>query len=430
MTLYLTIAGVAVAALFSFFFSAVTYSLREFSRQRLADFLGRHNGDRWFEPITEHVSELAFLTAVCRQLANITTWILIFSAFEQTNFSSLVRYPMTALFAAILTIFFSVAVPLAAARYAPAEIVGLASPILATFYHLFSPATRLMHQTDDVVRRALGAKKNQQDLQHIEEDILSAVEEGEKEGVVKPQEREMIESIIDFAAATVGQIMTPRQEIAAVPANATLNDAKNAVESSGHSRIPVYDNNLDHVIGFLHARDLIKYLGSPDQPFDARQIMRPVVFVPETKPLRDLLGDFRAQKVHIAIVLDEYGSTTGLVTIEDILEELVGEISDEHEPAVPAMFKKIDERSADADARIPIDQLNRLLGISLPEDAGYETLGGFLTTALSRIPEKGATLEQNGVRYTVLDSEPQRIKRVKIEMLPVGSPTADVRRAG
>ena len=249
--------------------------------------------------------------------------------------------------------------------------------------------TKLMHKIDHTVRRALGADQTRTDHQHIEDDILSAVEEGEKEGVVKPQEREMIESIMEFAQATVGQIMTPRQEFSAISAKATLDDAKRAIESSGHSRIPLYDGTLDHVIGFLHARDLIKYLGSATEPFDARRAMRPVVFVPETKPLRDLLNDFRAQKVHIAIVLDEYGSTAGLVTIEDILEELVGEISDEHEPAEPPMFKKIDEKSADADARITIEQLNRLLGISLPEDAGYETLGGFLTTVLAKIPEKG-----------------------------------------
>jgi CBS domain containing-hemolysin-like protein len=146
--------------------------------------------------------------------------------------------------------------------------------------------------------------------------------------------------------------------------------------------------------------------------------MRPAFFVPETKLLRHLLSDFRAQKVHIAVVLDEYGSTAGLITIEDILEELVGEISDEHEPLEPALFKKIDDRNAEADAKISIEQLNRLLPISIPEGSGFETLGGFLISSLSRIPEKGSALELDGVRYTVLDAEPQRVKRVKIELLP------------
>jgi len=146
--------------------------------------------------------------------------------------------------------------------------------------------------------------------------------------------------------------------------------------------------------------------------------MRPPFFVPETKPLRDLLKDFRLQKVHIAIVSDEYGGTAGLVTIEDIFEELVGEISDEHEPAEPAMLVRIDDNTSDADARIYIDELNRVLGLNLPEDAGYDTLGGFISTTLGRIPSTGESFEHGSARYTVLDAEPQKVNRVKIELTP------------
>jgi putative hemolysin len=176
------------------------------------------------------------------------------------------------------------------------------------------------------------------------------------------------------------------------------------------------------VVGILHARDLIKLLGQADPQFSVGQIMRPAIYVPETKSLSDLLSDFRHQKVHFAVVLDEYGSTSGIVTIEDVLEELVGEMSDEHETAEPAMLKKIDDRTVDADARIRIEDLNRLAGLNLAEDAGYETLAGFLTTNLARIPEKGAVYEQGQVKYTVLDAEPQRIKRVKVEILTQPAP--------
>jgi magnesium and cobalt transporter len=146
--------------------------------------------------------------------------------------------------------------------------------------------------------------------------------------------------------------------------------------------------------------------------------MRPAYFVPETRPLRDLLHDFRVKKVHLAIVLDEYGGTTGLVTIEDVLEELVGDISDEHEPLEPAMFKPLNETTAEVDARMYIDQLNRRMGLNLPEDAGYDTVGGYITTTLSRIPEVGTTFEHDGVRFTILDAEPQKVNRVRIEVIP------------
>jgi putative hemolysin len=417
MPLFLTIGGVVLASILSLFFSSMTYSLREYSRPRLAEFLGRRDADKWFESITENTPDLTFLTAIFRQFSNILIWVLVFASFEQTAYSPLVRYAMTVIVAGIIAVFIAVTIPHAAARYAGAELVGFFAPVLNGLRLTFSPLSKLMHGTDDVVRRALGASEDETESQ-IEDDILSAVEEGEKEGVVDTQEREMIESVIESRGTTAGHIMTTRQDISALAVNATIEQVKDCFETSRHSRIPIYEQNLDHVIGILFARDLIKLLGQPNPQFNIGQMMRPATYVPETKPLSDLLSDFRRQKVQIAVVLDEYGSTAGVVTIEDVLEELVGEISDEHESDEPSMLKKLDDKTADADARIRIEDVNRLVGLNLAEDAGYETLGGFLSTTLARIPEKGAIYEHDNVRYTVLDAEPQRIKRVKIEILP------------
>jgi len=210
--------------------------------------------------------------------------------------------------------------------------------------------------------------------------------------------------------------MTPRTEIVGLEIGAPQAEVKKTLEESGHSRIPVYDGTLDHIVGILYARDLLKHLGQSPEQFNIRSAIRNPVFVPEIKPLRDLLREFRQQKVHIALVADEYGGTAGLVTIEDILEELVGEISDEHEPVEPSSFRRLDERTADVDARIYIGDLNRLLGLSLPDDAGYETLGGFVSVSMGRIPAEGASFEQEGVRYTITSAEPQKVNRVKIEL--------------
>ena len=210
----------------------------------------------------------------------------------------------------------------------------------------------------------------------------------------------MIESVIEFRDTTAGHIMTLRQDVAALPIGATLEQVKNCIEHSRHSRIPIYEKSLDHIVGILHARDLIRLLGQASPQFSIGQIMRPAIYAPETKPLSDLLGDFRHQKVQIAVVLDEYGSTSGVVTIEDVLEELVGEISDEHETDEPAMWKKIDDKAIDADARIRIEDVNRLVGSNLPEGAGYETLGGFLTTSLAH-PRKrrGLRIRQSSLHH-------------------------------
>jgi putative hemolysin len=226
----------------------------------------------------------------------------------------------------------------------------------------------------------------------------------------------MIESVIEFHDTQVGQIMTARPEMVALEIDTPLEKVMCTIEQSGHSRIPVFEGDLDHIAGILYARDLLKHLWQSPEQVQIRSIIRPAFYVPETKSLRDLLQDFRLQKVHIAIVLDEYGGTAGLVTIEDVLEELVGEIADEHEPVEPAMFVRIDEHVAEADARIYIDELNRMTGLELPEEEGYDTLGGFVTNTLGRIPEPGTIFDYGPARFTILSAEPHKVNRVRIEM--------------
>jgi putative hemolysin len=212
----------------------------------------------------------------------------------------------------------------------------------------------------------------------------------------------------------VNEVMTSRPDIVAMECDMGLTMVREVFQKTGHSRIPVFEGSLDHIVGVLYARDLLHYVGERAEAFDVRKAVRPAFFVPETKPLRDLLGDFRSLKIHMAIVLDEYGGTAGLVTIEDVLEQLVGDISDEHEPQHPAMLRKIDEKTWDVDARIGIEELNSLLPVSLPDDPNVQTLGGYVATAIGRIPETGAVLTIPGARITVTDAEPQKINRVRI----------------
>lgn len=228
----------------------------------------------------------------------------------------------------------------------------------------------------------------------------------------------MIESVIEFRDTHTGEIMTPRPKMVGLEITATLAQVKELLEESGHSRLPVYEKTLDHIVGILHARDLLKHLGAPQDQFNIRTAMRQAYHVPATKLLRDLLNDFRLQKIQIAIVNDEYGGTAGLVTIEDVLEELVGEISDEHEPSEPPTLKRINDTTAEVDAQIAIDELNRVMGMNLPEDAGYDTLGGYLSSTQGRIPQAGAMITANGARFTILDAELQKVNRVKVELLP------------
>jgi putative hemolysin len=403
-------------------FSTLTYALRDVSRARLADYLQRHHRSHLLDPTIEHINDLVFVTAVCRLLAN--TLIALASVWicqDVLSGGMVVRDLAIFSLAAVVTLFFSVALPQAITHYAGDAVIGASAGVLHLMRLIFKPITSVMHLTDHFVRNAAGASANPepgQIEQQVEQDILSAVEEGEERGVVDEQEREMIRSVIEFHDSTAGQIMTARPDIVSLDLQSNLAQVKQTIEESGHSRIPIHQGSLDQIVGILYARDLLKTLGEPPEKFDIRAAMRPAMFVPEVTPLGDLLREFRHRKIHIAIVLDEYGGTAGLVTLEDILKELVGPISDEHEPIEPTLFKRIDHHTADVDARIDIEELNRLTGLNLPEDAGYATLGGYVLATLGRIPEPGHTFEEDGVKYTVLEAEPQRVKRIRIEQAP------------
>jgi putative hemolysin len=416
-----TLAGSAAGSLV---FSALTYSLRDLSRAKLSDLLDRRGANRWIEPTLEAQSDLVFVTAVFRLLFNAAILVCSLLLLEELGYLGPAGYGLAILIGTAVSLVSSVMLPTAVAHHAGDSVVAAMPALLHALWRATWPLAKLMRLLDRLVVRIVGASavpRPERIGQEIQQEILSAVSEGAKEGVVDEEEREMIESVISFRDTTAAQIMTPRPEVVAIEATATLAEIKAILEESGLSRIPVYEETLDQVVGILYARDLLKQLGKPAETFSLRSAVRPPFVVPETKPLRDLLHDFRQQKVHIAIVLDEYGGTAGLVTIEDVLEELVGDISDEHEPPEPAQFHKLDEHTFEADARLHVDEFNRLAGADLPEDDGYETIGGFVSTTVGRIPPAGTAFDHGDLRFTVLKAEPQRVNRVRAERKPTAA---------
>lgn len=421
MTYYLLIVGVALASLASLFFSSLTYSLRDYTRARLEALLRQSGKAEYFQPTVERTADLIFVTAIGRMIANLLILIFVLHVFHDTGWNRWMQYLLAVTITAVISAFCSVAIPHAISEHVGEKLISSCVQFLHGWRTVLLPLTGLVRMVDRVVvavtRPDKASSPDELKEEEIEQDIVSAVEEAEKEGVVDHTERQMIESVIQFRDTHVGQIMSARTEIVALPVDGTLPHIKRMLEESGHSRLPVFEGTLDHIVGILYARDLLKFLGQTQEQFNIRQAMRPPYYVPKTKLLRDLLADFRLQKVHIAIVLDEYGGTAGLITIEDVLEELVGDISDEHEPQEPAMLKRISDTVAEADARVYIDELNRVMGLNLPEGAGFDTLGGFVSTTIGRIPQRGASFEFNNVKYTVLDAEPQKVNRVRIEVL-------------
>jgi len=278
------------------------------------------------------------------------------------------------------------------------------------------PVLYIFQLYDGFVRRMAGVAQISPEEQQEEkqEEFLTDLEQHRMEGVVDKEEQEMIESVLELDETSADEIMTPRTDITAVEVNSDLQTVLDTITSAGHTRVPVYEENIDKIIGLIYAKDLLAEIGKDPANFKLRSKLRDAYFVPETKPLRTLLHEFQSRKLHVAIVLDEYGGTAGIVTLEDIIEELVGEITDEYEETPSEPVKKIDQNTFEADARTYIDDLNDEFELNLPEDEDYDTIGGFVFSHLGYIPKTGDTFDYKNLKFTIISAEARRIKRIKI----------------
>ncbi len=244
-----------------------------------------------------------------------------------------------------------------------------------------------------------------------EEELRLLVNVGEEEGLIERDERSMIEGVIAFGDTLLREIMVPRVDIVALPLDATLEQAMDTVAASGYSRIPVYEETLDHVVGILYAKDLIPALRERGRDQRINHLLRPAHFVPETMKVNMLLEDLQRRKVHMAIIVDEYGGTAGLATIEDLLEQIVGEIQDEYDTEDPSI-QPVSANEYIVDARVSIDDGNELLGLELAAEA--DRLGGLIYEKLGRVPRVGDVVELGDVTVTVLSVKGVRAQKLRI----------------
>lgn len=259
----------------------------------------------------------------------------------------------------------------------------------------------------DIVSRFLSGRKK-----ITEEEIQEIITAGEEEGLINPEENAMIKSILHLRDTVVREIMVPRTDMACIDAAGTIHDARVKIIASGHSRLPVYDGTLDNIIGLAYAKDLLKYWGMDNASVDLRKILRSPYYIPETKNLEELLQEFKRKRVHMAIVMDEYGGTSGLVTIEDLLEEIVGDIQDEYDLEEEWLLQQPDG-SIIVDARLPVEELTEHLGIEVEREM-FDTVGGLIIHLTGRIPRAGEEIETNDIHLTVLDADERKIRRVMV----------------
>ncbi|MDA1027066.1 MAG: hemolysin family protein [Planctomycetota bacterium] len=316
--------------------------------------------------------------------------------------------------ASVFTLWISMSVVAGAlAKYLETPLIMRAFPILRFLDLLIGPLARVTAVMDESIRRLSGANLREGEAG---ERLRRSIEDTTRGGELDESAAEMLENVVNFASTEVGTVMTPRTEIEGIQFTDDLSAIRAIIIEAGHSRIPVYGEHLDDIKGILYVKDLVPYLGTDAEDFRLDRLLRQPIRVPETKPVKDLLRDFQRSEVHMAIVVDEYGGTSGLVTIEDVLEEIVGEIQDEHdtEEELPPAIARVDDDRWEMDARFQIYDLNELLETEIPEDDDFDTVAGFMLERLGRVPVVGEVVEAAGIRFEVLEAQPTRIERVSV----------------
>ncbi len=400
------------------FFSVNTIALRLFSHVKLQEAFKAVKKENLTDSVVRDVEKLILTCSLYRLIFNMCILLLLVAVFvtlRQAN--NAISYLLAFIIAMVIFSIFSLAIPHAWAKYAGEKILSRTYKLLMLLVVVASPILYVFRLYDGLVRRLSGVAKTTPEEQQEEkqEEFLNGLEQQRTEGVLDKEEQEMIESVLELTETAADEIMTPRTDIVAVEVNSDLQTILDTINTAGHTRVPVYEDNIDNIVGLIYAKDLLNEIGKNPADFKLRDKMRQAYFVPETKPLRVLLHEFQNKKQHIAIVLDEYGGTAGIVTLEDILEELVGEIADEYEKTPPEPIKKIDQNTVDVDARMYVDDLNDQFELNLPEDEDYDTIGGFVFSLLGYIPKTGESFDYENLKFTITSAEARKIKHIRIQ---------------
>lgn len=416
MDTYLYIVVLVILVLLSGFFSASETALTAFRSIHLEKFVDEKKDSvgvllkKWLKDPNPMLTGLLIGNNIVNIMASSIATVVMATYFGNTGKSILI---VTILMTIAILIFGEIT-PKLIARNHSSEVAG---KVISFIYYLtlfLNPLILILVFISKVLGRACGVNMDNGGVMITEEDIISFVNVGQEEGIIEEDEKEMIHSIVGFGETTAKEVMTPRTSMTAFEGSKTIDDIWDTLMEDGFSRIPVYEETIDNILGVLYIKDIMSQVksGNTNQPI--RELVRPAYFVPETKSIIEILKEFKIKKVHIAMVLDEYGGIGGLLTIEDLIEEIVGEIRDEFDEEEEEFVRKVGENFYEVDAMIDIETLDKELGIQLPISEDYESLGGLITTELGRVAEKGDELELENVKLQVLEMDKMRISKVLI----------------
>ena len=416
------LASIASTVALTSYFSALNLAIVQASRSGLEtelDARGRLASGRW---ILDRLQEASHAVALFRTVGRVTLFALVLVSFEGFGEAARVTLPGlvgTAAVSVALVWFFTSVLSSAIARHATYALIAASLPFVRVTLIVVGPLLAAVGFVDEVVRRLSGANLREDET---EEELLHSIEDRKREGEIDPVAATLLQRAVVFGQTTVASVMTPRTDIEAIALSDDLAEIRRQIKETGHSRLPVYGDSVDEIIGILYVRDLVRYFGESAADFQLRGVLREPLRVPETKPIGELLRDFQQSEVHMAVVVDEYGGTSGLCTIEDVLEEIVGEIHDEHEPAdeLPPVMNQAGDARFEAEGRVPISEVNERTGLSLPEDGDFDTVAGFLLDRFGRVPEAGEREETPEAVFEILAASPTKIERVAIELRATG----------
>ncbi len=429
MTVFLELLAVAALILLNGFFVAAEYALVTVRRTRLQELADE--GSRTARAVVRITSDPPHFIAAM-QLGVTLTSLAIGALGEQVLsdlFGPWIGSFLAVVLAFLLITFMHVVVgelvPKGLAlSYAERIALGVSVPVRA-FFFVFAPLIWILQRSSERAQRLIGIDPERTEGEaHSEAELKMLLEFSTAHGEIEQDEREMLYKVFDFADKEASDVMVPRPEVVGISIEMAPEEALQALLESPYTRYPVYRESLDEIVGILHVRDLVSALhDTAIAEVELSALLRPAYVVPETKDLAALLAEFRRTNQHMSIVVDEYGSTVGVVTLEDLLEEIVGEIEDEFDLPDESV-ERLSETTVRIDGTFPIDDFNEALGATL-EHEDYHTVAGFVFDLLGRAAEPGDEVRSDGLRFTVLDVEGSRIQRLEVEFLPVPEPEGD-----
>jgi putative hemolysin len=419
----ISILALIIFFVLSAFFSATETAFTSLSRIRVNHMMEKKlRGARYVYEIKQKPSEFLSTILIGNNLVNIAASALatslIISSLENRGFHNIgIAVGLATGIMTFLILTFGEIIPKTIAIRKAERIALISAPEILFLHFIFKPIAYFIGWISVPFILLFGGKAPEKGPFITEEEIRLILAAGEKEGVIEEEEREMITSIFEFGETVAREVMTPRPDISACESNKSIDELKREIIESGHSRIPVYEGSLDNIIGVVYAKDLLKIRTVEN----IKDKLRPAIFVPETKKVAELLHEMQAARTHMAIIVDEYGITSGLVTLEDLIEEIVGEIHDEFERE-EKMVEKVNENTYIVDAKFSIVDLNDQLKLDLPlEEKEYDTIGGFVLNQLGKVPSIGDVVHFRDLVIKVDRVLKRRITRIKISKIPKGT---------